>query len=97
MKLTISKSQWQEMGRKAGWTKTAELIYPQAVCVWEYNEDTDKYASDCDAIFSKKFADTLTKGSECPKCDGRVLKTGDEEKLDYRSTREIEQDYPARY
>ena len=25
MKITISKSQWEEMGRKAGWDKIAEF------------------------------------------------------------------------
>jgi len=24
MKITVSKSQWEEMGKKAGWMKTAE-------------------------------------------------------------------------
>ena len=25
MKITISKSQWEEMGRKAGWNKKAQI------------------------------------------------------------------------
>jgi hypothetical protein len=30
MKITLSKSQWQEIGKKTGWIKTAELISKKA-------------------------------------------------------------------
>lgn len=29
MKITISKSQWEEIGKTAGWTKTAQEVCPQ--------------------------------------------------------------------
>ncbi len=95
MKIKISKSQWEGIGKVAGWNKTAQ-IYPNEICVWDWSERDGKYASDCDGLFSKKFTDQLKTDDTCPKCDKRVVRQGDEVELE-EDTRNIDIPKPSQY
>ena len=58
MKIKLSKSQWEFMGRKAGWMKTAQIIIEKTVPMLCFQHGGSEACEES----NKKF------GFICPKC-----------------------------
>lgn len=77
MKIKLSKSQWETIGKTAGWLNPSDKwMKENGICVYDYSEKDQKFATDCDTMVSGKFADELIandgKDARCPKCGKKI-------------------------
>ena len=70
MKIKLSKNQWEFIGKKAGWMKTAVKVgMSKNVNVkWVYiDDDQEGYCEQCNKRYKNKAP------THCPTCGNRIL------------------------